>query len=390
MKCRLAVITEIIAPYRVPVFNALAREAGVDLHVIFLSETDPGLRNWRIYANEIQFPYEVLPSWRRRVGSRSVLLNRGLAPALNEISPDVVICGGYNYLASWQALTWTRRKRVPFLLWIESTLMDQRGGRQTVEFLKKKFLEGCDGFIVPGKSSLEYVRSFGIPDNLVFTAPNAVANQIFQDQARKAITHTCFESQSRGLPSRYALFVGRLVREKGIFELLEAYENLDSKLKSELGLVIVGDGPARKQIERRISDGLHHSIKVAGFVHRDELAAYYALAEMLVFPTHTDTWGLVVNEAMACGLPVIASRAAGCVSDLVREGWNGFVIEPRNITQLTEAISRLSCNTELRLRMGKRSSELISEYSPEKCAAGMATAAASYSRGEPSRALQLD
>src|SRR5580704_11994766 len=98
---RMVILTEIIAPYRIPVFNALARHEGIDLHVIFLAETDPALRDWRVYKNEIQFSYQVLPSWRQKLGGYNLLLNRGLKAALQKAAPNVVLCGGYNYLASW-------------------------------------------------------------------------------------------------------------------------------------------------------------------------------------------------------------------------------------------------------------------------------------------------
>jgi glycosyltransferase involved in cell wall biosynthesis len=378
MTCRLVLITEIIAPYRIPVFNALMQEWGIDLHVIFLSETDPGLRDWHVYREEIRFSYEVLPSWRSRVGSQSVLLNRGLTSALADAAPNVIACGGYNYAASWQAMSWARRNQVQFLLWIESTERDQRSGKAPIEFLKQKFVKSCDGFIVPGKSSRDYVRSYGISDVMIATAPNAVANQIFEKLASDAIANVARERERYRLPPRYLLFVGRLVPEKGVYDLLQAYEGLDPVTRSELGLVIVGDGPLRRELEHRSAQLGNPSVQLPGFVQRDELATYYALAEMLVFPTHTDTWGLVVNEAMACGLPVIASSAAGCVADLVRNEWNGYVVEPRQTEQVSMAIRRLANCPELRAKMGRRSREIIAQYSPENCAKGIATAALNF------------
>ena len=108
MRRRLVVITEIIAPYRIPVFNALAGREEIDLHVIFLAETDSSTRQWRIYSDEIRFSYEVLPSWRTRLGKYNILVNHNVGSALRDAHPDVILCGGYNYLASWQAVRWAR------------------------------------------------------------------------------------------------------------------------------------------------------------------------------------------------------------------------------------------------------------------------------------------
>jgi len=115
-------------------------------------------------------------------------------------------------------------------------------------------------------------------------------------------------------------------------------------------------------------------ILLAGFAQRERLAAYYGLADALVFPTHGDAWGLVVNEAMACGLPVICSDAAGCVEDLVQGCGNGRVVPAHDVAQLSAAMAEVAEDDELRLRMGERSRERIRSYSPEICAAGIAQA----------------
>jgi glycosyltransferase involved in cell wall biosynthesis len=102
------------------------------------------------------------------------------------------------------------------------------------------------------------------------------------------------------------------------------------------------------------------------------LATYYGLAEMLVLPTYTDPWGLVVNEAMACGLPVILSRAAGCAADLVKENWNGLLVHPKDASTLTSAMARLAGQPDLIATMGARSAQHISHYSPEQWSNGAA------------------
>ena len=171
MKTRLVIITEIIAPYRIPVFNALARRGDVDLHVIFLSETDPSLREWTIPKAEINFSYQVLPSFRRRLGKYNLLVNGGLTSALRLAAPDIVLCGGYSYVASWQALAWAHRNKVPLILWVESTARDQRRGYAGVERLKKRFIGSSDAFVVPGTSSANYLKTFGVAAEKIFYAP---------------------------------------------------------------------------------------------------------------------------------------------------------------------------------------------------------------------------
>jgi glycosyltransferase involved in cell wall biosynthesis len=374
MSRRVVIITEIIAPYRIPVFNALAQHNGIDLHVIFLSENDPTQRQWLVYKDEICFSYQVLPSWRRRMGRHSLLLNWGAEASLRRAAPDFIVCGGYNYVASWQSMHWARRNRVPFSLWAESTTRDFRGGHALIEFLKMRFVRGCDAFVVPGKSAVEYLRKYGVPEEMIFTAPNAVDTDFFAQRAEAIRRDASMHRQALRLPDRFFLFAGRLVADKGTFDLLDAYQALAPSVRQEMGLVFVGDGAARSALEQRAAAINHGLIQFAGFVQRESLPAYYALADALVFPTHTDTWGLVVNEAMACGLPVISSNAAGCVADLVESGWNGRVVSAGDVGQLSSAMGELAGDAELRLLMGRRSRERIQQYSPEAWAAGMATA----------------
>jgi glycosyltransferase involved in cell wall biosynthesis len=374
MKFRVVILTEIIAPYRIPVFNALAQHPEVDLHVIFLAETDPTLRDWPIYKDEMRFSYQILPSWRRRIGRYNLLLNWGLRRAMRRASPDVIICGGYNYFALWESLWWAHRHRAHFMVWVESTSKDLRGGHALVEFLKAKFVCHCDALIVAGKSSFDYMRSFGTGEDRIFTAPDAVDNTFFERQAELSRGNEAELRQTLRLQQRFFLFVGRLVAEKGVFDLLRAYGTLAPELRSKIGLVFVGEGAERGELERQASGFSPGSVRFAGFAQREQLAVYYALAEALVFPTHTDPWGLVVNEAMACGLPIICSCAAGCAADLVEDHWNGRIVPPGDAGQLASAMEELSEQVELRILMSQRSRERIRKFSPELCAAGIVEA----------------
>jgi 1,2-diacylglycerol 3-alpha-glucosyltransferase len=372
MKRRLVIVTEIISPYRIPLFNALAQNPDVDPHVIFLGDTDPKLRQWQVYKQEINFSYQVLPSWRKRIGKYNALLNFGIQKALEQSAPEVVLCGGYSYIASWQALRWARRNRVRFLLWSESNLQDMRRRYRFVEFLKKQFLKRSDGFVVPGRSALEYLRAQGIGESRISIAPNAVDNDLFAKAAESARRNALALRRELALPDRYFLFVGRLVREKGIFELLSAYSNLSEQLRREIGFVFVGDGEARQELQSFGSSISPGNVRFVGFVQREQLGAYYGLAAALVLPTYTDTWGMVVNEAMACGLPVIVSRAAGCAADLVHENRNGLLVTTRDVHSLETAIGTLAQRRDLCEAMGACSAQHIQSYSPEEWSASIA------------------
>jgi len=382
-KRRVLVLSEIISPYRIPVFNALTKHEALDLHVVFLAETDPGLRQWRVYRDEIRFSYEVLPSWRFRMGKHNLLLNWGLRSCIGKFAPETVICGGYNYLASWEALSWARRHSVDFVLWSESNRYDARKGSAWAESLKSYFLKRCDRFVVPGKASFDYLRSLGSAAERITVASNAVDNDWFVAQSDSVRARALELREKLGLPERFVLFVGRLVLEKGVFDLLDAYGSLGDEIRSEAGLVFAGDGESRLKLEQMSKQIRPGRICFPGFVHREILAGLYALAEALVLPTHSDTWGLVVNEAMACGLPIIVTSVAGCYADLVEDGWNGYVVPPVDSQSLKMAMEQILRSHELRQQMGARSAERIRSYSPDACAAGLASAALSAARQMP-------
>jgi glycosyltransferase involved in cell wall biosynthesis len=262
-------------------------------------------------------------------------------------------------------------------LWVEITNRDIRSHNRVTEFLKRRFIKHCGAFVVPGKSSLQYVMTYGVLEKDIFTAPNAVDTELFAQRAAAVRQEAERHRRSLQLPPRFFLFVGRLVREKGVFDLLEAYGKLTPELRSLIGLVLVGEGAARAEVARRAIQIAPGQVRCAGFVQRDQLASYYALAESFVFPSHSDTWGLVVNEAMACGLPVISSDAAGCVADLVQDNWNGRVVRRADVTRLASVMEELGRDSAVLMQMGDHSRERILRYSPAACAAGIAQAALS-------------
>ncbi len=145
-------------------------------------------------------------------------------------------------------------------------------------------------------------------------------------------------------------------------------------MRAEVGLVVVGDGAARQELVKRAAKIRPGAIQFSGFVQKDDLAGFYALGEALIFPTRSDTWGFVVNEAMACGVPVVATAVAGCVADLLEDGWNGQIVPVYDPVKLASAMEYLALRPELRSEMGKRSEQRIVGYSPEACAAGIAEA----------------
>ena len=356
---RLLIVTEIPAPFRVPLFNALAAEPDVELCVAFLSEHDPR-RSYRVYRDEFAFRDVVLPGRSLHHGSRWVVLTRGLGGLLRTFRPDVVIVGGWNQPAFWQALV----KAPASLLWVESNASDSRTAPDAVRRLA---LSRASGFLVPGRASRAYLEELGASAERIFVAPNAIDFGVFAEHVEAERADRAALRGRLRLDGCVFLYVGRLEREKGLDVLVDAMEGVRGHL------VLVGSGPLEPELRSRA--------RVVGQLSRDELVPWYAAADVLVLPSRSEPWGMTLNEGAAAGLPLVATDAVGAAHDLIEPGVNGFRVPAEDAAALREALQTLASDETLRRRAGVRSRELAELFRPEAWAAGVVSAARAVARG---------
>ena len=356
---RLALVTEIPAPYRIPLFNALAER--VELRVLFLAATDPRRAFYDLHEEEWRFAHEVLPGRSVQRGGRWLVLSHGLGPRLGHFSPEAIGVGGWNQPAFVRALAYAKTHRVPILSWVESTARDERSGRAPLELAKRALVRAYDGFFVPGRASHEYVRSFGVDADRIALAPTAVDAARF-DGPREAGDGTV----------RF-LYVGRLDPEKGLDVLLRAFAGVPGEL------VLVGSGTA--EAELRASAG--ERVRFTGALPRDEVTAWYRRADVFVLPSRSEPWGMVLNEAAAAGLPLVATEGVGAARELVEDGVNGFRVPVGDERALAAALRRLAEDAAFRAAAGERSRELVAPLTPEAWADGVAGLARRLA-GQPS------
>lgn len=368
-KTKVIFLTEIISPYRIPVFNEIVTILKEQFLVLFFGESEKR-RQWKVYKEKIKFRYEVLHGiLLQKKGSTPYFFNPALIHKLIKYSPDTIIIGGYHHFSSLLALLYAKFFHKRCILWCESNKNDQRFYHPLKEAFKRWFVRNCTQYIVCGKASFEYLVSLGADVKKISIAPNAVDNDYFsQTCARYRETKEVFKV-SKGYPEKIILYVGRLIEQKGALDLLKSFQML-AREQSDLGLLLVGSGEEEKKYKDFCRENILKNVFFAGFVHQEELPLYYAIADIFVLPTHSDPWGLVLNEAMACGLPVISSNAAGAAQDLIISGVNGYIFKKGDIAELTNYLRDILSDEHRRSKMGQASWRMIADYSPSKCAQG--------------------
>lgn len=348
----LTLVTEIPAPYRIPLFNALADR--LDLRVVFLRDRNPE-RPYALHRGERRFMSRTLRGTELTVRRRWVVANVGLLPHLR--GADVVVIGGWNQPAFWEAAAWCKVTHTPLVAWVESTAADHRSG--WFEPAKRRLLGAIDRYVVPGAASRAYLEGLGVPASGIVVAPNAVDPEIFGRGRRSRDDGRCL-----------VVSVGRLSPEKGVDVLVEAVRGLPVELE------IAGAGPEEARLRTLAGD----NVVFLGWVARDALPDLYANADVAVMPSRSEPWGLVLNEAALAGLPLVSTTAAGAAWDLIEDGVNGFRVPAGDVHALRAALDRLVRDDAFRRSAGERSRELVSAFTPAAWADAVATLAATLRR----------
>jgi len=363
---RIALLTEIPAPFRIPLFNALAARPEVDLRVLYLAANDPR-RNYPRYDRDATFRFEILPGRDLSLRGRWIVANAGAFLRLRRFRPDLVLVGGWNQPAFWEAAAWARATRRPLVVWVESTARDERSGAAPLELAKRLMLRTAAGFVVPGRAAADYLVSLGAPRDRIAIAPNAVDLTVFEEGvARERARREELRAELQ-LEGCTFLCVSRLSPEKGVDVLVRAFDGVPGEL------VLVGDGPDRE----RVAGLARQRVRLLGRIERDVLLRWYAAADAYVMPSRSETWGMAMQEAAAAGLPLIATEAPGAGHDLIEEGTNGYRVPVDDVEALREALVRVAADAGWREAAARRTRELAAGYTPEAWASSVAGLAAS-------------
>ena len=348
---RLAIVASHPIQYQAPWFRALARVT--DLTVLFCHQQQSADQARAGFGVAFDWDVPLLEGYRHewldnRASTPDVSRATGcdtpdIGRVLRQGAFDACIVSGW-YLKSYlQAIHACRRHRLPVLLRGDSHLRTPRPKVVAIaKYLPYRwFLNGVEGHLFVGTANLAYLAHFGVPADRLFFAPHFVDNDFFASRAATACAdgsaRAIRESAGAGSHTTLFVFAAKLIDMKRPVDFIRAIARA-AAVGAEVAGIVVGDGPLGADA-RAVASQLGAPVSFLGFRNQTELPACFAASDAIVLPSDgRETWGLVVNEAMACGLPAIVSRAAGCADDLVEEGTTGYRFDVGDVDQLSSAM----------------------------------------------------
>lgn len=347
-----------MGPYHFPRMRELALLPGVELLVVEKSSLDD--HYWERAEKADVFKLVTLSSEPRGESVPNILAQ--YESTLLRFQPEVICINGYADPTARPTFEFAKRNPKCFvLLWSETTAFDHK--RQWWrERLKSYMLRACDGALVAGSPHRKYLQNLGMSGERICTVGGCVDNDYFRGGTDRARENPQ-QRRNLGLPENFFLYVGRFISVKNIRVLLRAFQKYRNR-SGRWSLVLVGTGEEESQLRELAEAQDIRAVHFVGLKQLPELVKYYAYASCFVLPSISEPWGLVVNEAMASGLPVLVSNRCGCAADLVEDGSNGFLFDPEDTDEITNAMERISSGKADLVKMGEKSRERIAGFNP--------------------------
>ena len=358
-----------MGPYHFARMSALAQVPGIELTVVENTSSDD--HGW--IRDALPGNVRMITLSRERLSSKVL---KDTSPALGNVlrqhRPDVFVSGGSYYEPHSLSVVHDFKRDSPagaLLMWSETTQIDHRRYGPK-EFVKRCFISVFDGAVVAGEPHAIYLQQLGMPADNIQVVGNVVDNDFFSTRADEA-RRQAQVAPDLTIPRDFFLYVGRMIPVKNLPRLLEAYRIYRQRGGSS-DLMLIGNGPQEAALRQQAEASGLEGIWFAGLRQVHELPHYYARAKCLVLPSLSEPWGLVVNEAMASGIPVIVSNRCGCAAPLVQEGVNGFLFDPLKPHSLAELFLKLSSGEASIESMGANARKTVANFSPQLFASRVA------------------
>jgi glycosyltransferase involved in cell wall biosynthesis len=347
-------------PYNTPIFNALARTA--DLHAIYMCKEDRISRFVDIWGEEPTYPYSFFPSKSlySEFFDLQVQLSLGTSRRLARLRPDVILVISWKPLVI-EPLAWARYSGRGAVMWSESTSFSGLFRGPVSTRLRRAVVGNVDTYVTNGSQATEYLGSLGVGPERITTSRLPGASPTVPASA----------ARSESAPGVRFLYVGRLIPRKRPIELIRAFETV-GRAAPDATLTVVGQGELEQEV--REAAARVPRVRYVGFAEGEELASLYAQADVLVLPALREVWGLVVNEALAHGLFVIATDEVGSAYDLLDDE-SGTMVPANDLQRLPEAMIHAATTLDVSDAARLRRAAEVARCTPERFAADIQQAA---------------
>lgn len=387
-RIRLALVAASPIYYQVPLYRLIANDPRIDFTAIFASSG--GVRPAEMgFGKPTKWDVDLLSGYRsvflRRaainpIGDGNFFTFRDLdvVRTLWEGNFDVLWLFGYNYLTHVLAAITELIRRRPVLFREEQTLIHSRSAAKLLvkRLALPRLFRRFSGLYI-GAQNRQWLQQYGVPQHRLYPVPYCVDNDLLRQKAYELQPARARLRANFGLNAEQpvVVMVSRLIAKKQPLFVLEAFARV--RALRQCSLLIVGSGPLEHAMRKKVDQERIPDVVFTGFLNQSEVAAAYACADIFVLASKMhETWGIVVNEAMNFGLPVIVTDKVGCAVDLVRPDENGYIVDSESTEWLERALLQLLESSDLRRRFGEASLRIVAGFSYERAKEGLLHAVA--------------
>jgi glycosyltransferase involved in cell wall biosynthesis len=385
---KLAILNTHPIQYFAPLYRRIAREADIQLTVYFCSQqgaeeyVDEGFGQRIKWDTPLLEGYEhkfLKNLWSDRVGGFWSLVNWEIIGELRKQRYDALWVNGHRHATNLIGIFAAKALGIPVFMRCDTHLGLPRSRvkrlvrRWLMTFLYTRLCSAC---LPIGTRNKQFYLAHGVNEASLFSVPCAVDNDFFANvSASSKERRSAKEALQLPVDKPLVLFVSKLMSRKRPMDLLIAFHNV-RKAGIDASLAFVGSGQQERDLKEYVRQQELPDVHFFGFRNQSELPKFYSVADVFVLPSESEPWGLVINEVMCSGIPVIASNEIGAVEDLVRHGENGFTYDAGDIDTLTKHLSQVLGAPEIRTRMGEASRRIIAQWDYERCVLGIKQAMA--------------
>ena len=340
------------APYKVKLFNELAKR--IDLTVIFERDSASD-RNKQFYDSK-RYDFKTVKISGLKIGNENII-SKGIVKHLKKNQYDLIVMNGYSTFAEMKAISYLIKHKIPYTLYINGGIIKEKESSFRRN-LKRKYISNAANYLSPDENSNEYLAFYGADKSKIYNYPYStiyskeVLDKPLSDEEKKNLR---LEKSIK--EEKVFISCGQLIKRKNYFELIKKWKSLDSNY----GLYIIGDGEEKNKLQKYIDENNLNNIHLLGYMSHDDVLKFYRLGDAFIFPSDEDIYGHVINEALSQGLPVISTKNVNASKKLIKNDFNGYLIDSISNDELDNAIEKILAN-----KFAKNAIETAKENTIEK------------------------